>query len=128
LKSSSDAGYLARHAGLKAGVPISVPAVTINRLCGSGFQSVVFGAQEIALGDAKVALCGGTENMSLAPYAVRGIRFGTRLGVDLKLEDTLWSGLSDTFCQLPMALTAENLADQYKISRQEGWQKFQKVK
>ena len=120
LHSSADAGYLARHAALKAGVPIAVPAVTINRLCGSGFQSVVYGAQEIALGDAKVALCGGTENMSLAPYAVRGVRFGTRLGVDLKMEDTLWSGLSDTYCNLPMALTAENLAEQYKITRQDG--------
>jgi len=119
LHSSADAGYLARHAALKAGVPIAVPAVTINRLCGSGFQSVVYGAQEIALGDAKVALCGGTENMSLAPYAVRGVRFGTRLGVDLKMEDTLWSGLSDTYCNLPMALTAENLAEQYKITRQD---------
>lgn len=104
LHSSSDAGYLSRHAALKSGVPINVPAVTINRLCGSGFQSVVFGAQEIALGDAKVALCGGTENMSLAPYAVRGNRFGTRLGSDLILEDTLWAGLTDSYAKLPMAL------------------------
>jgi acetyl-CoA acyltransferase 2 len=119
LHSSSDAGYLARHAALKADIPIGVPAVTINRLCGSGFQSIVFGAQEIALGDSRVVLCGGTENMSLAPYAVRGTRFGTRLGVDLKMEDTLWAGLSDTYCQLPMALTAENLAEQHKITRQD---------
>lgn len=119
LQSSGDAGYLARHAALKAGVPIHVPAVTINRLCGSGFQSVVFGAQEIALGDANVVLCGGTENMTLAPYTVRGNRFGTRFGVDLKMEDSLWAGLNDTYCKLPMALTAENLADQYKISRED---------
>jgi acetyl-CoA acetyltransferase len=65
---------------------------------------VVFGAQEIAVGDAKVALCGGTENMSLAPYAVRGNRFGTRLGSDLILEDTLWAGLTDSYAKLPMAL------------------------
>lgn len=119
LHSSGDAGYLARHAALKSGVPIHVPAVTINRLCGSGFQSVVFGAQEIALGDSQVVLCGGSENMTLAPYTVRGNRFGTRFGVDLKLEDSLWAGLNDTYCKLPMALTAENLADQYGISRQD---------
>lgn len=100
-------------------MPIHVPAVTINRLCGSGFQSVIFGAQEIALGDARVALCGGTENMTLAPYTVRGNRFGTRFGVDLKLEDSLWAGLNDSYCKLPMALTAENLSVQYKITRQE---------
>lgn len=119
LHSSSDAGYLARHAALKSGLPITVPACTINRLCGSGFQSVVYGAQEIALGDSQTALCGGTENMSLAPYTVRGNRFGTRLGVDMKLEDSLWAGLFDSYVQLPMAITAENLAEQYKISRQE---------
>ena len=87
-----DCGYLARHSALKAGVPQNVPACTINRLCGSGFQSIVYGAQEIALGDSKVALCGGTENMSLAPYMLRGNRFGTRLGTDLILEDLLWGG------------------------------------
>lgn len=119
LHSSSDAGYLARHAALKSGIPINVPAITINRLCGSGFQSVVYGAQEIALGDSRVVLCGGAENMSLAPYVVRGNRFGTRLGVDLKLEDSLWAGLYDTHVQMPMAITAENLADQYKVTRLE---------
>jgi len=119
IPSSSDAGYLARHSALKAGVPIHVPAVTVNRLCGSGFQSIVFGAQEIALGDSKVVLCGGTESMSLAPYSVRGNRFGTRLGSDLILEDTLWSGLTDSFSKLPMALTAENLAESHKITRKE---------
>ena len=117
MHSSSDAGYLARHSALRANIPIHVPAVTINRLCGSGFQSIIYGAHEILVGDSRVVLCGGAENMSLAPYSVRGNRFGTKLGVDLKLEDTLWSGLSDTYCQLPMALTAENLAEQYKISR-----------
>lgn len=119
LHSSSDAGYLARHAALKSGIPINVPACTINRLCGSGFQSVIYGAQEIVLGDSQVVLCGGTENMSLAPYTVRGNRFGTRLGVDLKLEDSLWAGLFDSYVQLPMAITAENLAEQYKVSRQD---------
>jgi len=119
LHSSSDAGYISRHVGLRCGLPIDAPALTINRLCGSGFQSIVLGAQEIHLGDSKVVLCGGTESMSLAPYSTRGNRFGTRLGVDLKLEDTLWSGLTDSHIKLPMALTAENLAEKYKITRQQ---------
>jgi acetyl-CoA acyltransferase 2 len=100
-------------------LPIHVPAVTVNRLCGSGFQSIIQGAQEIALGDSKVVLCGGAESMSLAPYSVRGNRFGTALGTNLNLEDTLWSGLTDAHIKLPMALTAENLAEQYKITRAE---------
>jgi acetyl-CoA acyltransferase 2 len=135
LPSSIDCGYLARHSALKAGVPQNVPACTINRLCGSGFQSIVYGAQEIALGDAKVALCGGTENMSLAPYTLRGNRFGTRLGTDLILEDLLWGGLTDSHVKMPMALTAEKLAELHKISRedadlfalqsQQRWQKAQ---
>lgn len=116
IPSSSDSGYIARHSALKAGVPQSVPAVTINRLCGSGFQAMVFGAQEIALGDSNVVLCGGAESMTLAPYTVRGNRF-TKLGVDFKLEDSLWAGLSDSYVNLPMALTAENLGESHKISR-----------
>lgn len=119
LQSSADAGYLARHAGLKAGVPITAPACTINRLCGSGFQSVIYGAQEIALGDSKVVLCGGTESMSLAPYAVRGNRFGTKLGNNLVLEDTLWAGLTDSYAKMPMAITAENLAEKYELTREQ---------
>ena len=119
MHTSPDAGYLSRHSALKAGIPIHVPALTINRLCGSGFQSVVLGAQEIALGDSQVVLCGGTESMSLAPFSLFGARFGHRLGTNLTLEDTLWSGLTDSYAQLPMALTAENLAEQHKITRQE---------
>jgi acetyl-CoA acyltransferase 2 len=117
IHTSTDAIYLARHSALKVGIPQHVPALTVNRLCGSGFQSVVSGAQEIALGDARVALCGGTESMSLAPFVTREIRFGVRLGLDVKLEDALWSGLSDSYVKLPMGMTAENLAEQYKISR-----------
>src|SRR5690606_12177613 len=91
-QTSSDAIYIARHAALGAGVPINVPALTVNRLCGSGFQSIITGGQEIELGDSNVVLCGGAESMSQAPFAVRNTRFGTKLGQDLKLEDTLWQG------------------------------------
>lgn len=77
------------------------------------------GAQEIALGQARTALCGGVESMSLAPYSVRGNRFGTKLGENLVLEDTLWMSLSDSYVKLPMAITAENLAEKYQISRQD---------
>lgn len=119
MQSSSDAAYIARHAALRAGVPIHVPALTVNRLCGSGFQSIITGGQEIELGDANVVLCGGTENMSQAPYAVRNARFGTRLGVDLKLEDTLWQGLTDEYAKTPMGITAENLAKKYNITRED---------
>nr|KAF6329498.1 acetyl-CoA acyltransferase 2 [Myotis myotis] len=119
MQSSSDAAYLARHVGLRVGVPIETPALTLNRLCGSGFQSVVSGCQEICVKAAEVVLCGGTESMSQAPYCARNIRFGTKLGADLKLEDTLWAGLTDQHVKLPMGITAENLAAQNKISRED---------
>lgn len=119
MQSSADAPYLARHVGLRCGVPIPVPALTVNRLCGSGFQSVINGAQEICLKESEVVLCGGSESMSQAPYAVRNIRFGTRLGADLKLEDTLWAGLTDLHVKIPMGITAENLAAKYELSREE---------
>lgn len=105
MQSSSDAAYIARHAALRSGVPNHVPALTVNRLCGSGFQSIVNGGQEIELGDSNIVLCGGTESMSQAPYAVRNIRFGTKLGQDLKLEDTLWQGLTDEYIKTPMGIT-----------------------
>ena len=118
-QTSADAIYMARHIGLKSGLRIEAPALTVNRLCGSGFQAVVSGAQEILLGEAEVVLTGGAESMSQAPYAARGIRWGTRFGSDPKLEDTLWSSLLDTYCGCPMAITAENLAEKYGISRAE---------
>ena len=113
--------YLARHVGLRSGLGITVPALTVNRLCGSGFQSVINGAHEIIAGDADIVLAGGSESMSLSPYALRNIRFGgTRFGVDLKLEDTLAAALVDRFPkETPMAITAENLAQQHNISRQQ---------
>ncbi|RKO93970.1 Thiolase, N-terminal domain-containing protein [Blyttiomyces helicus] len=120
LHTSGDAAFLARHVGHRAGLEIPVPALTINRLCGSGFQSIINGAQEIQLGEANVVLTGGTENMSQAPYALRGARAGTRYGVDLVLEDTLARGLVDTYPNtVPMGITGENLGKLYNISRQE---------
>jgi acetyl-CoA acyltransferase 2 len=118
-QTSVDAIYIARHIGLRAGAPIETPALTLNRLCGSGFQAVISGAQEILLNDAHIVLTGGTENMSQAPYAVRNARWGTRLGKNLEMEDTLWSSLTDSYCGCPMAITAENLAEEYKISRED---------
>ena len=118
-QTSADAIYIARHIGLRAGVPIEVPALTVNRLCGSGFQSIVSGAQDILLGEAELVIAGGAESMSQAPHVARGIRWGTRLGVDPKLEDTLWSSLTDSYCGCPMAITAENLAEKYGITREQ---------
>jgi len=114
--------YLARHIGLKAGVPISTPALTVNRLCGSGLQAIVYGAQMLLLGEATFVLAGGTENMSQAPYILRGAREGFRLsfaGHEPKLEDALGDALVDTYHDTPMAITAENLAEKYQITRQE---------
>jgi acetyl-CoA C-acetyltransferase/acetyl-CoA acyltransferase 2 len=119
LQTSPDAIYLARHVGLAAGLPNEVPAVTVNRLCGSGFEAVVQGALQIATGQASAVLVGGTESMSQAPYAVRGARFGVPLGKTPPLEDTLWTALTDTQARMPMALTAEKLAEQYGITQDE---------
>jgi len=121
LQTAADAIYLARHVGLQAGVPEETPAVTVNRLCGSGFQAISQGAQEILLGDADVVLCGGTESMSQAPHVVRGARWGhLRLGeAGGFFEDLLWQALLDTNCGLTMAQTAEELADRYEVTREE---------
>jgi acetyl-CoA acyltransferase 2 len=118
-QTSADAIYLARHVGLKSGVPIGVPALTVNRLCGSGFQAVVSGAHDILVGDAEIALVGGSESMSQAPHVGRGLRWGARLGVDLKLEDSLWTSLTDPYAGCSMAITAENLAEKYGITREQ---------
>jgi acetyl-CoA acyltransferase 2 len=118
LQTSADAIYLARHIGLRSGLPIETPAVTVNRLCGSGFEAVAQAAQQIALGESAVVLAGGTESMSQAPHVIRGARWGLRLGPAGPLEDTLWEALRDPSCGLSMAETAENLAAKYRISRQ----------
>ncbi|KAL7078657.1 hypothetical protein ACQ4LE_002538 [Meloidogyne hapla] len=119
IQSSKDAAYLARHVGLRVEIPVHVPAVTVNRLCGSGFEAIVQGVQQIISGDSKVVLAGGTESMSQAPFAVRNIRFGTQLGLNYEFEDVLWQGLVDQQIKMPMGITAENLGEKYKITRQE---------
>lgn len=122
LQTSSDAIYLARHIGLQAGVPVEVPALTLNRLCGSGFQAIASAAQEILLGECEVALCGGAESMSQAPHILRGARWGEKLRLGEAggmFEDLLWSALTDTQCNLSMAQTAEKLAEKYDVTRQE---------
>ena len=116
LQTSSDAIYLARHVGLRAGIPKNSPALTVNRLCGSGFQSIISGAQLLLLGEANLVLAGGAENMTQAPHVVRGARWGLPLG-EGQLEDSLWSALTDTYCNVSMAMTAEKLAAQYGITR-----------
>ncbi|HEU4522344.1 MAG TPA: acetyl-CoA C-acetyltransferase, partial [Thermoanaerobaculia bacterium] len=118
LQTSGDAIYGARHVGLKAGVPNHVPALTVNRLCGSGIQSVINAAEQIELDEAKVVLAGGMENMSQAPHVIRGARKGFKLGQGA-IEDSLMVALLDSYCGLYMAQTAENLARKYEISREE---------
>ena len=118
LQTSGDAIYGARHVGLKAGVPKEVPALTVNRLCGSGFESIVQGAQRILLGEAETVLAGGMENMSQAPHVIRGARKGLRLGQG-QLEDTLMVALLDSYCGLYMAQTSDRVAAKYGITRAE---------
>ncbi|HYO64376.1 MAG TPA: acetyl-CoA C-acetyltransferase [Pyrinomonadaceae bacterium] len=118
LQTSGDAIYGARHVALKAGVPAERPALTVNRLCGSGIQSVISGAHMILLGEAETALVGGMESMSMAPHVIYGARSGFGLGQG-KLEDSLMVALLDTYCNTTMAGTAENLARRYEISRDE---------
>jgi acetyl-CoA acetyltransferase family protein len=118
LQTSPDAIYGARHVALKAGVPVGVPALTVNRLCGSGIQSVLSGAQAILTGDATTCLVGGMENMSQAPHVIWGARKGFKLGQG-QLQDLLMIALMDTYCGAYMAQTSNNLARDYGISREE---------
>jgi acetyl-CoA acetyltransferase family protein len=117
LPTTADSIYFARHVALKSGCPIETPALTVNRLCGSGFQAIVNGAHEIVLGDAEVCLVGGGESMSQAPHVARGLRWGAQLGKSPVLEDMLWESLKDPVAGFSMAETAENLATQYKLDR-----------
>ena len=118
LQTSADAIYLARHVGLGAGIPQTTPAVTVNRLCGSGFESIIQAARTLMLGEAEFALAGGAESMSMAPHCSWGARWGSRLRDD-KLVDLLWAALYDPVAKLSMAQTAEKLAENRNISRQE---------
>lgn len=117
-QSSKDAHYLARHVGLKAGLPIHVPALTINRLCGTGVEAILTAARLIMTGEAKVVLAGGTESMSQVPHVIPGLRWGSPLGGPT-IEDWVWDGLYDTYGGCSMAVTAENLAEKYRITREE---------
>ncbi len=118
LQSSKDAIYLARHVGLKSEVPEAIPALTVNRLCGSGFEAIVQGARMLATKEARCVLVGGTESLSQAPHVIRGARTGLALGQS-KLEDSLWECLSDSYVNMPMAITAENLAEKYALNQDE---------
>jgi acetyl-CoA acetyltransferase family protein len=118
LQTSADAIYFARHVALKAGLGIETPALTVNRLCGSGFEAITQGAQQILLGESQAVLCGGGESMSQAPHVVRGARWGIRLGPAAPLEDLLWESLKDPQCGFSMAETAENLAEKYQLTRE----------
>ncbi|XP_074099873.1 yippee interacting protein 2 [Cotesia typhae] len=117
--SSSDGALLARHVLLKSGIPIEKPALSVNRLCGSGFQSIVNAAQSIITGESEIVLAGGAENMSQVPFVVRNVRFGTMLGQKIDFEDALWVGLADSYCNLPMGGTAEKLGAKYGVTREE---------
>jgi acetyl-CoA acetyltransferase family protein len=118
MQTSADAIYLARHAALRAGIPQGVPALTLNRLCGSGLQAILTAANSLQLGHSTYALAGGTESMSQAPHVVRGARKGFPLGSSVKFEDSLWEALTDSYNAMPMAITAENLAQRYGIARE----------
>ncbi|CAG0887512.1 unnamed protein product [Cyprideis torosa] len=117
--ASNDAAYVARHVGLRVGVPVEKPALAVNRLCGSGFQAVINAAQEIMLGESEVVLAGGTENMTQAPFLMRNTRFGTRLGQTPQVDCALWGALTDNHIKLPMGITAENLAKKYSLTREQ---------
>src|SRR5918992_551973 len=117
LQTSADAIYGARHVALKAGVPVEVPALTVNRLCGSGIQAAVSGAQMIQLGEADLVVTGGVESMSQAPHVIRGAGGGLKRGQG-RLEDSLGEALLDTLCGCTRAATAENCAARYAVSRE----------
>jgi acetyl-CoA acetyltransferase family protein len=119
VQSGSDAAYLARHVGLKIGAPTERGAFNVNRLCGSGFQSWISAYHMLKMGEANAIVAGGVEQMSGVPYVARGVRFGGwRMG-HMELEDLMTAALTDAHVQMPMAITAENLGEQYKISREQ---------
>ncbi|VDL90764.1 unnamed protein product [Schistocephalus solidus] len=118
-QSSKDTAYLARHVCLRIGIPETTPAMSVNRMCGSGLQSVVSAAMEIAVGQSHVVLAGGAENMSLAPFTLHGPRYGVRRASDMLVGDVLWDTLTDYHINVNMAVTAENLAKRFNIGREE---------
>lgn len=119
IQDDGQAIYGARHVGLDAGIPEECPALTVNRLCGSGIQSVISGSQEMLCGDASIVVAGGMESMSRAPYTLPGAREGIRIQKSVPLNDTLLDGLFDSHCGYYMAQTADNCAEKYDVSREE---------
>jgi acetyl-CoA acetyltransferase family protein len=117
LQTANDAIYLARHVGLRAGVPQQVPALTLNRLCGSGFQAIISGAEQILTGQANAVLVGGSESMSQAPHVTHGLRDPQRFGKPPKMVDLLWECLTDSYTGAPMAMTAEKLGEKHGLTR-----------
>ncbi|XP_022813914.1 3-ketoacyl-CoA thiolase, mitochondrial-like isoform X1 [Spodoptera litura] len=117
ISGSSDGILTPRHSGLRSGIPYDRPTLGVNRLCGSGFEAIINSARDILYGPAQISLAGGTENMSAIPFLVRGFRFGTQLGKPMDFEDYLKAGSVDSYCNLSMAQTSENLADMYKLKR-----------
>lgn len=117
--SQKNGPYISRHVALGVGAQQSTPCLTVNRLCGSGFQAVVNGAQDIVLHDSEIVLAVGSESMSQAPFVMRNSRFGVKFGATPEVECGLWSALTDWYCKTPMGITAENLAVKYNISREE---------
>lgn len=118
IHTTKASSYLARHIALKSEIPVETPALTVNRLCGSGLQAIVSSAQTMILGDAKTAVAGGTENMSQSPHVLRGTRFGSPNGAP-PIDDMLWSTLTDEYIGCGMGITAENLSEKYTITREE---------
>ncbi|XP_017486930.1 PREDICTED: 3-ketoacyl-CoA thiolase, mitochondrial-like [Rhagoletis zephyria] len=117
--SQKNGTYISRHIALGIGARLETPCLTVNRLCGSGFQATVNAAQDIVLRDSEIALAVGTESMSQAPFVVRGARFGVKFSQTPEMECSLWSALTDWHARIPMAITAENLAEKYSISRED---------
>lgn len=134
-QTAIDTPYLARHVGIRSGIPIESPGVTVNRLCGAGFESIVQATKSVWCGESEIVAAGGAETMSMAPYALRNVRKGTKFPQNLELEDTLWSALNDQHVKMPMALTAEKVGekcgitreqcDAYALRSQHAWQKAQ---
>ena len=117
--SRFDGMLIARHAALKSGIPQDKPALHVNRLCGTGFQTIVNGAQDIVTGAANISVTGGVDNMTQAPHVVRNLRFGLPLGTSPQIEDSLWLGLTDSYCNMAMAQTAEKLGAQMNVTKDE---------
>ncbi len=111
--------YMSRHTAIRLGCRKEIPCLTVSKLCGSGFQAIVNSIQDLMVGDSNIILTGGSDNMSDSPFALKGFRFGMRLGSEPKTYDMLWASLSDSYVNMPMGLTAEKLGEKFNLTRQE---------